>query len=110
MSPFHPQPEVAALAVAPAIQPRRIVPVLVSTGLSGLTRVALALAACVAVFALAALPRLPAVAVYVTADEGNWMERTDGRREEFGATFSTAVDAGDVIVIQTPGGGGFGAP
>ncbi len=40
----------------------------------------------------------------------NWMERTDGRREEFGATFSTAVDGGDVIVIQTPGGGGFGAP
>src|SRR5437762_957648 len=87
VSPFHPQPEVAALAVAPAIQPRRIVPVLVSTGLSGLTRVALALVACVAVFALAALPRLPAVAVYVTADEGNWMERT--------ALFSAALARGD---------------
>jgi 5-oxoprolinase (ATP-hydrolysing) len=38
----------------------------------------------------------------------NWMERADGGRDEFGATFSTQVGAGDVIVIQTPGGGGFG--
>jgi 5-oxoprolinase (ATP-hydrolysing) len=38
----------------------------------------------------------------------NWIERADGRREEFGATFSTTVASGDVIVIQTPGGGGFG--
>jgi 5-oxoprolinase (ATP-hydrolysing) len=40
----------------------------------------------------------------------NWIERADGRREDFGATFSSAVDSGDVIVVQTPGGGGFGAP
>ena len=40
----------------------------------------------------------------------NWIERLDGRREEFGATFSSEVGAGDVIVVQTPGGGGFGAP
>jgi 5-oxoprolinase (ATP-hydrolysing) len=40
----------------------------------------------------------------------NWLERAAGAREEFGATFATAVAPGDVIVIQTPGGGGFGAP
>jgi len=40
----------------------------------------------------------------------NWIERADGRRDEFGAAFSADVAAGDVIVIQTPGGGGFGAP
>jgi 5-oxoprolinase (ATP-hydrolysing) len=40
----------------------------------------------------------------------NWIERADGRREEFGATFTTAVDRDDVIVVQTPGGGGFGRP
>jgi 5-oxoprolinase (ATP-hydrolysing) len=38
----------------------------------------------------------------------NWIERADGRRDEFGATFSSAVDSGDLIVVQTPGGGGFG--
>jgi 5-oxoprolinase (ATP-hydrolysing) len=40
----------------------------------------------------------------------NWIDRASGAREEYGATFSTAVDRDDVIVIQTPGGGGFGAP
>jgi 5-oxoprolinase (ATP-hydrolysing) len=40
----------------------------------------------------------------------NWIERADGRVEQFGATFSSAVDAGDTIVIETPGGGGYGAP
>jgi 5-oxoprolinase (ATP-hydrolysing) len=39
----------------------------------------------------------------------NWIERRDGRREEFGATFSSDVESGDAIVVQTPGGGGFGA-
>jgi len=38
----------------------------------------------------------------------NWIERATGKSEEFGAAFSTAVDRDDVIVIQTPGGGGFG--
>ncbi|KAB2838084.1 MAG: hydantoinase B/oxoprolinase family protein, partial [Burkholderiales bacterium] len=38
----------------------------------------------------------------------NWVERVDGRRDEFGATFETPVAAGDVVVIETPGGGGFG--
>ncbi|HUQ10134.1 MAG TPA: hydantoinase B/oxoprolinase family protein, partial [Steroidobacteraceae bacterium] len=38
----------------------------------------------------------------------NWIERADGRREEFGATFATDVAEGDIIAIETPGGGGFG--
>jgi 5-oxoprolinase (ATP-hydrolysing) len=38
----------------------------------------------------------------------NWIERGDGRRDDFGATFTSEVAAGDVIVIETPGGGGFG--
>jgi len=40
----------------------------------------------------------------------NWIERADGSREDFGATFSAPVNAGDVLVVQTPGGGGFGEP
>jgi 5-oxoprolinase (ATP-hydrolysing) len=39
----------------------------------------------------------------------NWVERVDGRREEFGATCRVEVQPGDVFVIQTPGGGGYGA-
>jgi 5-oxoprolinase (ATP-hydrolysing) len=39
----------------------------------------------------------------------NWIERADGTREEFGATFCASVDRDDVIVIETPGGGGYGA-
>jgi 5-oxoprolinase (ATP-hydrolysing) len=38
----------------------------------------------------------------------NWVERADGSREAFGATFRVEMRAGDVFVIQTPGGGGFG--
>jgi 5-oxoprolinase (ATP-hydrolysing) len=38
----------------------------------------------------------------------NWVERTDGTREEFGATHVVAMNPGDVFVIATPGGGGFG--
>ncbi|MBI3147246.1 MAG: hydantoinase B/oxoprolinase family protein [Betaproteobacteria bacterium] len=40
----------------------------------------------------------------------NWVERADGRREEFGASFETEVQEGDVVVIETPGGGGYGRP
>ena len=40
----------------------------------------------------------------------NWVERADGRCEEFGATCTVAMEAGDVFVIETPGGGGFGSP
>jgi 5-oxoprolinase (ATP-hydrolysing) len=38
----------------------------------------------------------------------NWVERVDGRREDFGATCAVDVQAGDVFVIETPGGGGYG--
>jgi 5-oxoprolinase (ATP-hydrolysing) len=38
----------------------------------------------------------------------NWVERTDGSRESFGATAKVDMEAGDVFVIETPGGGGFG--
>ncbi|MEW5707994.1 MAG: hydantoinase B/oxoprolinase family protein [Pseudomonadota bacterium] len=39
-----------------------------------------------------------------------WIERRDGSRQDLGATDETAVDAGDVFVIETPGGGGYGVP
>ena len=38
----------------------------------------------------------------------NWIERVNGTLEEFGATASMDVAAGDTFVIETPGGGGFG--
>ena len=38
------------------------------------------------------------------------VERADGSVEVLGATASVAVGAGDVIVIETPGGGGYGQP
>jgi 5-oxoprolinase (ATP-hydrolysing) len=44
------------------------------------------------------------------APGANRIERTNGKTDEFGAAFASAVDAGDVIVIETPGGGGYGAP
>ena len=40
----------------------------------------------------------------------NWVERQDGSREHFGATCAVDMHAGDVFVIETPGGGGFGSP
>ncbi len=39
----------------------------------------------------------------------NWVERVDGSREDYGATFKVEMNAGDVLVVETPGGGGFGA-
>ncbi|MFO1413010.1 MAG: hydantoinase B/oxoprolinase family protein [Burkholderiales bacterium] len=39
----------------------------------------------------------------------NWVERGDGAREDFGATCKVDMRADDVFVIETPGGGGFGA-
>ncbi len=39
----------------------------------------------------------------------NWVVRADGRIEEKGATAQWQVEPGDVFVIETPGGGGFGA-
>jgi 5-oxoprolinase (ATP-hydrolysing) len=38
----------------------------------------------------------------------NWVERADGAREEFGGTHVTDMKPGDVFVIETPGGGGYG--
>jgi len=38
----------------------------------------------------------------------NWIERIDGSIEDFGATHAAQMSAGDVFVIQTPSGGGFG--
>jgi len=40
----------------------------------------------------------------------NSLVRRDGREEDLGGSATTDVGAGDVIVIETPGGGGFGAP
>ncbi len=39
----------------------------------------------------------------------NWVERVDGRREDYGATCQVEMLPGDVFVIQTPGGGGYGS-
>ena len=40
----------------------------------------------------------------------NWVERTDGSRVELGHIGSVEMGEGDVFVIETPGGGGFGTP
>jgi 5-oxoprolinase (ATP-hydrolysing) len=39
-----------------------------------------------------------------------WIERADGRLVPLGAADETQVAAGDAIVIETPGGGGYGEP
>ena len=38
----------------------------------------------------------------------NWVERRDGSRTELSFADETSVAPGDVFVIQTPGGGGYG--
>jgi len=40
----------------------------------------------------------------------NSVERSDGTRVELGASASMEMQPGDVFVIETPGGGGYGAP
>lgn len=40
----------------------------------------------------------------------NWVERADGTVEKLGHIASVQMQAGDVFVIQTPGGGGYGEP
>jgi 5-oxoprolinase (ATP-hydrolysing) len=40
----------------------------------------------------------------------NLVERADGRIEELGHIGKTDMEAGDVFVIETPGGGGYGKP
>jgi 5-oxoprolinase (ATP-hydrolysing) len=37
------------------------------------------------------------------------VERADGEVIELGATAEVRMSVGDVFVIETPGGGGFGA-
>ena len=39
----------------------------------------------------------------------NRVERADGSVEPLGHLASTTVQAGDVFVVETPGGGGFDA-
>ena len=38
----------------------------------------------------------------------NRIERADGSVETLGSTAETSMEPGDVFVIETPGGGGFG--
>ncbi len=40
----------------------------------------------------------------------NWVERVDGAREELRHIGSAEMAPGDVFVIETPGGGGYGSP
>ncbi|MGE0733908.1 MAG: hydantoinase B/oxoprolinase family protein [Alphaproteobacteria bacterium] len=40
----------------------------------------------------------------------NWVERTDGSKEELTGTDKAEMNPGDVFVIASPGGGGYGAP
>jgi 5-oxoprolinase (ATP-hydrolysing) len=40
----------------------------------------------------------------------NWVEHADGSHEELGYAGSMELKAGDVFVIETPGGGGYGRP
>jgi 5-oxoprolinase (ATP-hydrolysing) len=40
----------------------------------------------------------------------NSVERADGSRETLGSTAEVSMQPGDVFVIETPGGGGFGSP
>ncbi len=40
----------------------------------------------------------------------NYVVRQNGETQELGSTDSTSMQAGDVFVIETPGGGGYGQP
>jgi len=40
----------------------------------------------------------------------NWVERADGTRVALSGTARAEMQPGDVFVIETPGGGGYGAP
>jgi 5-oxoprolinase (ATP-hydrolysing) len=39
-----------------------------------------------------------------------WIEKKDGTRQELAGTDRTEVEPGDMLVLQTPGGGGYGTP
>jgi 5-oxoprolinase (ATP-hydrolysing) len=38
-----------------------------------------------------------------------WIQKSDGTRQELSACEQTRLDAGDVFHLLTPGGGGFGS-
>ena len=38
----------------------------------------------------------------------NWVESSGGKIEEFGSTGYRKMSPGDVFVVETPGGGGYG--
>ncbi len=40
----------------------------------------------------------------------NYVERADGSRLELGSQAEVQMQPGDVFVIETPGGGGYGTP
>jgi 5-oxoprolinase (ATP-hydrolysing) len=40
----------------------------------------------------------------------NWVERVDGSRTALGGADKAEMNPGDVFVIESPGGGGFGSP
>ena len=40
----------------------------------------------------------------------NWVERAGGGRLELSGTDKAEMAVGDVFVVETPGGGGYGAP
>src|SRR6202035_1615408 len=40
----------------------------------------------------------------------NWIERADGRIERLAHLAEVTMQSGDVFVIATPGGGGYGSP
>jgi 5-oxoprolinase (ATP-hydrolysing) len=39
----------------------------------------------------------------------NYVEHSDGTVEELGSTAAVEMNAGDVFIIETPGGGGYGS-
>ena len=39
-----------------------------------------------------------------------WIERSDGEREELAGIARFDLQPGDVFVLETPGGGGYGTP
>ena len=38
----------------------------------------------------------------------NWVERTDGSKHEMAGADAAVMHPGDVFVLETPGGGGYG--
>lgn len=57
--------------------------------------------------------RMPPAGLHGGADAAlgqDWIERRDGSRTELSGTDSASVQPGDMLVIQTPGGGGYGKP